>query len=98
MTRTDGPEPRVEVGVADDGPGIPDHERAVLEDGRETPLEHGSGLGLWIVVWKSGGAVEFEPNDPEGTVVTSRFDAAPRGTVVGRSLPASPPDQPSDDE
>lgn len=80
VTRTGGPEPRVRIRIADDGPGIPEHERAVLEDGHETPLKHGSGLGLWIVhwivVWKSGGEVEFEPNDPEGTVVTLVFDAA----------------------
>ena len=77
---TGGPEPRVRVAVADDGPGIPEHERAVLEKETETPLDHGSGLGLWIVYWvvvsKSGGEVEFEPNEPRGSVVTLVFDAA----------------------
>jgi hypothetical protein len=31
--------------VADDGPGIPAHERDVQRAGGETPLEHGSGWG-----------------------------------------------------
>jgi signal transduction histidine kinase len=43
----------VVVEVCDDGPGIPDHELAVVEDGHETPLKHGSGLGLWILHWGS---------------------------------------------
>ncbi|WP_436912064.1 histidine kinase N-terminal 7TM domain-containing protein [Halosimplex marinum] len=52
----------VEVRVADDGPGIEDHERSVIETGRETALEHGSGVGLWLVTWvvrECGGSVEF---------------------------------------
>lgn len=39
----------VDVRVADNGPGIPDHERVALQADEETPLQHGSGLGLWIV-------------------------------------------------
>jgi len=34
--------------VSDDGDGVPDHEISVLGD-EESVLEHGSGLGLWIV-------------------------------------------------
>jgi len=59
--------------VADNGPGIPDAERAVLRRGTETPLKHGSGLGLWLVHWTAtaaGGTVTFEPNEPRGSVVT----------------------------
>ncbi|MFB6143121.1 MAG: histidine kinase N-terminal 7TM domain-containing protein [Halorientalis sp.] len=41
----------VEISVADDGPGIPQQERDVLLEGTETPLEHGSGLGLWLIHW-----------------------------------------------
>ena len=41
----------VVIQVADDGPGLPANERAVLLSGEETPLEHGSGLGLWLVYW-----------------------------------------------
>lgn len=38
----------VTLTVTDDGPGIPDREVDVLEAGTETPLKHGSGLGLWV--------------------------------------------------
>ena len=42
--RDDGDE--VVLTVTDDGPGINDLEAAVVEAGQESPLEHGSGLGL----------------------------------------------------
>ncbi len=71
-TDADG-DPSVTVRVADNGPGIPAHEVDVLERGRETPLQHGSGLGLWLIYWavsNSGGTLRFEENDPSGTVLT----------------------------
>jgi two-component system aerobic respiration control sensor histidine kinase ArcB len=37
--------------IHDDGPGIPETERGVLEAGEETPLVHGQGLGLWLSYW-----------------------------------------------
>ena len=64
---------RVRVVVADNGPGIGDAELRVLKRGTETPLEHGSGLGLWLVKWGVdivGGTVEFSANRPSGSVVT----------------------------
>jgi PAS domain S-box-containing protein len=67
----------LEVRIADDGPGIPESEVAVLERGYETQLEHTSGLGLWLVNWivtESGGEVWFEENDPTGSVVGLRFE------------------------
>ncbi|WP_435359719.1 PAS domain S-box protein [Haloarchaeobius sp. DFWS5] len=40
----------VEIRVDDDGPGIPRRERQLVQGERDiTQLEHGSGLGLWIV-------------------------------------------------
>nr|WP_233739829.1 ATP-binding protein [Halovenus carboxidivorans] len=39
------------ITIADDGPGLPDAERDVLQTGTETQLVHGSGLGLWSVYW-----------------------------------------------
>jgi PAS domain S-box-containing protein len=39
------------VSIEDNGPGIPDLERAVLTEGAETPLEHSSGVGLWLTKW-----------------------------------------------
>ena len=71
--RREGAETVLEV--SDDGPGIPRQEIAVLEGGRETALEHGSGVGLWLVDWvvtHSDGELSFESTD-EGTTVTVRF-------------------------
>ena len=62
----------VRVRISDDGPGIPPEEVAVLQRGRETSLEHASGLGLWLVHWivtESGGTVSFEEREPTGSVV-----------------------------
>lgn len=69
VLETDG---RVEVEVRDNGPGIPEHERQVMGMGRETPLLHGSGLGLWLVNWivdSYGGDIEIRDNEPRGSVV-----------------------------
>lgn len=71
--------------VADDGPGIPDHEIKVLERGTETPLEHGTGLGLWVVRWAMvllGGDVTFRDRDPRGTVVSIRLRNVARRTAT----------------
>ncbi|MFC5277753.1 histidine kinase N-terminal 7TM domain-containing protein [Halorubrum rubrum] len=68
---------RVEIG--DDGPGIPPIERTVFSEGRETALEHASGLGLWLVHWivtGSGGRLTIETRDPTGTLVSMWFPAA----------------------
>jgi signal transduction histidine kinase len=58
--------------VSDNGPGIPDAEREVLESDHETPLKHASGLGLWIIQWivhESDGTIEISDRDPHGTSV-----------------------------
>ncbi|MFW6435286.1 MAG: ATP-binding protein [Halovenus sp.] len=41
----------VTIRISDDGPGLPDQERSILVSGEESPLVHGSGLGLWLVHW-----------------------------------------------
>lgn len=67
------PDGYVRIRVGDNGPGIPKQERAVLLEGRETPLNHGSGLGLWIVNWivnRSGGTIEFQNSQPRGSRVS----------------------------
>lgn len=69
VATTDG---RGTVTVDDDGPGIPAHELEVLERGEETPLQHGSGLGLWIVYWiveHSDCSVTFSTG-ADGTTIT----------------------------
>ncbi|MFC7204921.1 histidine kinase N-terminal 7TM domain-containing protein [Haloferax namakaokahaiae] len=62
------------VHVADDGPGVPAYERNVVEAGGESPLEHGSGIGLWAVRWTVdalGGILEFDIDD--GTTATVKL-------------------------
>lgn len=69
----------VEISVADDGNGLPAQERTVLTTGNETPLVHGSGLGLWMVYWivtDHGGSVDATVDE--------------RGTTITLSLPQNP--------
>ena len=66
----------VRLEVADNGPGIPDDEREVIELGRETQIQHSSGLGLWLINWiitESGGEIRFDDRDGGGTRVTIRL-------------------------
>jgi signal transduction histidine kinase len=68
--------------VEDDGPGIPPGELAPLESGGETSLEHGGGIGLWIVEWcvtSLGGSWSVETDD--GTTVTVRLPDGRTETV-----------------
>lgn len=63
----------ISVAVADEGPGIPSEERATLAGDAETPLRHGSGLGMWLVrfvVEQFGGRVTVRDRDHGGSVVT----------------------------
>lgn len=62
---------RLDITIADTGPGIPDHEVETLQQGEETALEHGSGLGLWLVKWgvmRLGGDIQFD-TEGDGTTV-----------------------------
>ncbi|MFW6265669.1 MAG: sensor histidine kinase, partial [Halanaeroarchaeum sp.] len=72
-----GDEHDVTVQVADDGPGIPETERLPLRGANEIdPVNHGSGLGLWLVrliVQQSGGSMSVDDRDPRGTVVSVRL-------------------------
>ncbi|MFP4218228.1 MAG: PAS domain S-box protein, partial [Salinarchaeum sp.] len=65
----------LEVIISDDGPGLPEMEARVLETGEETPLNHGEGLGLWLVrtaVTQVGGDVAVDVY-PDGTDVRLRL-------------------------
>ena len=69
------------ISVCDEGPGLPSTERAVLRGDEETPLKHGSGLGLWIVNWivsGLGGEIGVADNQPTGTEVTLSLPSTPR--------------------
>lgn len=72
--RPETPAESVEVRIADNGPGIPAEEVAVIRRADEDQLNHGSGLGLWFVNWLVeglGGSLEFETGD--GTTVVVRL-------------------------
>ncbi|ELY69501.1 MEDS domain-containing protein [Natrinema versiforme] len=72
------------VGLEIENPGdpIPESDQRALQHGTETPLEHGSGLGLWLVKWiveQSAGRLWF----PESDVETCRIGIELR--TVGRT-------------
>lgn len=80
--RTDRDAVRIEI--TDNGPGIPDAELEALQDGSEDALQHGSGIGLWVVqsgVTALGGDLSFSTD--EGTTVTLRI---PGAVADGNSL------------
>ncbi|MFD1642588.1 histidine kinase N-terminal 7TM domain-containing protein [Halohasta litorea] len=84
---------RVELAVSDNGPGIPEAEQRVITAGIETPLEHISGLGLWLVKWiveGMDGDLGIENTDPRGSVVTLSFPSVEQATAdADRSAPES---------
>jgi len=78
--RARGADGAVHIEVVDDGPGIPTHERApVFDDRNITQLQHGSGVGLWLVRWTieaCRGDLEYERTDDGHTVVRLVLQAA----------------------
>jgi signal transduction histidine kinase len=96
VEHNDSPSPRVavrceradsgvRVTVADDGPGIPDAERGVIEAGTEAPLEHASSLGLWGANWAVqtvGGSLSFADSDLGGTAVVVTLPDVTTGDAV----------------
>ncbi|WP_299236374.1 histidine kinase N-terminal 7TM domain-containing protein [Natronomonas sp.] len=63
--------------VRDDNAAISDLEIASIRAGDETPLQHGTGIGLWIVTWcltALNGDLEFGYD--EGNVVTVSLPTA----------------------
>lgn len=60
------------VRFVDDGSGIPDTEIAPLVRGHERPLDHTTGIGLWLIYWivdYSDGTLSFDDAESGGTVV-----------------------------
>jgi K+-sensing histidine kinase KdpD len=85
----------VTVMIADDCPQIPEHERSVFERATEHPLDHSTGVGLWLVqlIMESyDGSVRLETSDAGGNRVDLVFRAAsgegadPLGTHLRRLL------------
>ena len=97
IKHNDADKPRVEVSIAtpegrdairlrirDNGPGIPEREIGPIDRGTETPLEHASGVGLWLATWiirEVNGSLTFSETED--------------GTAVTVSLPAGGPTDPA---
>lgn len=68
------------VQVADNGPGIPAHQRGeIFEAGVQDSQSMGLGVGLAIVerlVTQYGGSITVEENDPEGSVFHVHLERA----------------------
>lgn len=75
----------VHIRVEDEGSGIPEAEREALRQRGETPLVHGSGVGLWVARWivlQSGGSFEVE-NTGDGCRVTVTLPTARQSSLDG---------------
>ncbi|WP_253738637.1 ATP-binding protein [Halohasta salina] len=69
---------QVVITITDSGPGLPEDERQVLADGKEEPLVHGQGLGLYLAYWiitNLKGEIEV-PKSQTGTTIEVRLPAA----------------------
>ncbi len=78
LTVTTGDE-RIAITITDEGPGLPEDERQVLADGKEQPLVHGQGLGLYLSYWiiaNLDGTIEI-PRSQSGTAITIEVPTAP---------------------
>lgn len=76
------PDGDIAIHVIDRGPGLPSMEQQVLKDGYETPLNHGSGIGLWMVNWVvTGLGGEVTTSVDGGTTVTICLPSAGGDTV-----------------
>lgn len=91
VRHADGPAPSIQITAArsdgsvtitvrDSGPGLPEQERRLLTGEVEpTPLDHGNGLGLWLVRWivtASGGSVTYREPADGGSEITLELAAA----------------------
>lgn len=69
-------EDTVELRIADNGPGIPETDLVSIQRREETPLQHTSGAGLWLIDWvvfRSDGTLAFD-TDGGGTTVRIELD------------------------
>jgi signal transduction histidine kinase len=95
VTVRDGDGSTIDVVVEDNGPGVPDRELRPLFEEEETPLEHGSALGLWMVKWavdRLDGALSFDTGPDRGTriVVTIPLESlACTGSATTDAVPES---------
>jgi PAS domain S-box-containing protein len=74
----------VVVSIEDNGPGIDEMEANVISRGEEHALEHGSGLGLWLVNWvvtRYGGSFQIQSNG-DGSRATIRLPGIERDQTI----------------
>ena len=72
LTETDE---QLRMTISDEGPGLPEDERQVLATGKEEPLVHGQGLGLYLSYWiitSLEGEISV-PRTPAGTTIKIRL-------------------------
>jgi len=84
---------RVEVAVADDGPGVPFSHRERIFEPFFSTKELGTGLGLAIVrrfVEEGGGSIVCESNQARGALFRLKFVAAPSAVATSNAA-LSPP-------
>ncbi|MFB6192519.1 MAG: MEDS domain-containing protein [Haloarculaceae archaeon] len=71
-----GDDDPVSIEVRNDGGRIPEMNRRVLVQEEESPLDHGFGLGLWLVKWiaeNSGADLRFPESEGESCRVRIEF-------------------------
>ncbi|KTG09491.1 hypothetical protein AUR64_17110 [Haloprofundus marisrubri] len=74
--RVEASERTVTLFVCDNGPGLPDSEREVLERGSEDGLRHSDGMGLWLSNWivtYSRGTLEIADDVDSGSEFVVRL-------------------------
>jgi PAS domain S-box-containing protein len=79
--------------IEDESGGLADTELEMLRQGRETDLEHGRGVGLWLVRWviELSNAKIVAHRTEDGTLMGLRFDHPDRETPDTRlERPDSP--------
>jgi PAS domain S-box-containing protein len=72
-----------QIQITDNGPGLAETELKALTDGVETPLSHGTGLGLWLAYWvvtSHEGSIEATTTS-DGTQVTIQLPQQARSTL-----------------
>jgi len=82
----------VRIRIEDNGPGLPDIEQQALSDGIETPLAHGSGLGLWLAYWivtSHDGTIEVTDSE-SGTTMTVELPRKTGATDMSMTDPDGP--------
>jgi len=66
-------EETVAIHIQDNASEIPEMEKKVIKNQSENPLEHGSGIGLWLTHWgvyQADGQIQFSFDESSGNTVT----------------------------